>query len=337
MPNAIKYSTTIPTGSLLKGTVALGVTTASISGPTSTTGWYYGPNPVAGKYQIIETAASGDPDVYCPQSDAELIQFVKTKGATGADTASLSASLAWIGTQSNLMAANFEYENIVTDGLVLNLDAGFVGSYPTTASTWYDLSENNNNGILTNGPTYNSGNGGSIVFDGVDDYVNCGSNASLDLGSFTQEVWFKPTIGRRNPLFGDSNSDGSDSRHAMWLELYNNNKFILIFGDGSIYGDVYSTTTVQNNNIIHVVCIRNNISKTVQFYINGIAESSQAWANQGTIGTPVTLGVHSLWVGGSNGFGNMKDNIYVARIYNRILSSSEVLQNYNAQKGRFGL
>jgi hypothetical protein len=94
---------------------------------------------------------------------------------------------------------------------------------------------------------------------------------------------------------------------------------------------------VQNNNIIHVVCIRNNISKTVQFYINGIAESSQAWANQGTIGTPVTLGVHSLWVGGSNGFGNMKDNIYVARIYNRILSSSEVLQNYNAQKGRFGL
>jgi hypothetical protein len=70
------------------------------------------------------------------------------------------------------LATNFDYENIVTDGLVLNLDAGFVGSYPTTASTWYDISGNDKNSTLTNGPTFNSANSGSIVFDGVDDYVN---------------------------------------------------------------------------------------------------------------------------------------------------------------------
>ncbi len=86
----------------------------------STTGWYNGPNPVAGKYQIFETVASGDPDVYSPQDDAELIKFARWKGATGANTGSAAAVLAWIGTQTNLMAANFEYENIVTDGLVMN-------------------------------------------------------------------------------------------------------------------------------------------------------------------------------------------------------------------------
>jgi hypothetical protein len=130
MPNAIKYKAGNLTGSLQKGNVALGV--SGSFGPTSTTGWYNGPNPpTSGLYQIIETAASGDPEVYSPQNDAELIRFARWKGATGANTGSAAAVLAWIGTQTNLMAINFQYENIVTDGLVLNLDAGFVGSYPT--------------------------------------------------------------------------------------------------------------------------------------------------------------------------------------------------------------
>jgi hypothetical protein len=280
-------------------------------------------------------------------SECLMTEFTLTEGAMpgGPGLTTAGNCLNWFATQADKMVFNLDYPAIVTDGLVLNLDAGFSPSFATipsnanlsTVTPWYDLSGNGNNGTLTNGPTYSSTNGGSIVFDGADDYVNCGSNASLDLGSFTQEVWFKPTISRRNPLFGDSNNNGSDSAHAMWLELYNNNRFILIFGDGITYGDVYSTTIVQNNNIINVVCTRNNTSKTVQFYINGVAENSQSWANQGTIGTPVTLGTYSLWIGGSNGFGNMKDNIYIARIYNRILSSAEITQNYNASKGRFGL
>jgi hypothetical protein len=234
MPNAIKYSTTIPTGSLLKGTVALGVTTASISGPTSTTGWYYGPNPVAGKYQIIETAASGDPDVYCPQSDAEVIQFVKSKGATGANTASLSASLAWIGTQTNLMASNFEYENIVTDGLVMNLDAGFVGSYPTTASTWYDISGNNNSGSLTNGPTFNPANSGSIVFDGADDFV---SIIETNLTDWSVSAWFKYNYTASNvTIFNLPISSGNKSGTITWTRnIFTDLSTVSFDTTGSIY------------------------------------------------------------------------------------------------------
>jgi hypothetical protein len=70
----------------------------------------------------------------------------------------------------------FTGPNIVTDGLVLYLDAANQKSYPGTGTTWNDLSGNGNNGTLVNGPTFNSDNNGSIVFDGVDDYVNFGDN-----------------------------------------------------------------------------------------------------------------------------------------------------------------
>jgi hypothetical protein len=324
MPNAIKYSTIIPTGSLLKGTVALGVTTASISGPTSTTGWYYGPNPVAGKYQIIETAASGDPDVYCPQSDAELIQFVKTKGATGSNTSSVAASLAWIGTQPNLIAANFEYENIVTSGLVLNLDAGFVGSYPTTASIWYDISGNNNSGTLTNSPAFNSANSGSIVWDGVDDYADTGKTAT-QLGfynaNYTMEAWVYPTI-----LTSDRTMFGTDQT-ALRQGLH------LVFRSGVIYQGHYasdfSAGTVAVNNWYQIVYTFNASNGACEIFKNGVSQGTGTI--QSFIGTTNIL--IARWAGTYNFQGN--GSIY--RIYNRVLTQAEVTQNYNAQKGRFGL
>jgi hypothetical protein len=77
--------------------------------------------------------------------------------------------LNWFATQTDKMIFNIDYPAIVTNGLVLNLDAGFTPSYPTTNTTWYDVSSGGNNGTLFNGPTFNSANGG-IVFDGSDDY-----------------------------------------------------------------------------------------------------------------------------------------------------------------------
>jgi hypothetical protein len=140
MPNGVKYSTTTPTGALRRDNVALGVN--GNLGPTETTGFYSMVTPTIGKYTINKVAASGVPLFFTPQNDAELIRFAKSEGATGDDIVSAAAVLAWIATQPNLEAANFQYENIVTDGLILNVDAGFVGSYPTTGNDWYDLSGN---------------------------------------------------------------------------------------------------------------------------------------------------------------------------------------------------
>ena len=79
---------------------------------------------------------------------------------------------------------------IVENGLVLYLDAGNPKSYPGTGSTWYDRTQNGNNGTLVNGPTFNSGNGGNLVFDGVDDNVQTPLNI-LGCNNTTQIVWYK--------------------------------------------------------------------------------------------------------------------------------------------------
>ena len=85
--------------------------------------------------------------------------------------------------------------SIITQGLVLALDAADRNSYPGTGTAWTDLSGNGNNGTLTNGPTYNSANGGSIVFDGSNDYVNFSYNSSLNIGglNITLSSWVRPT------------------------------------------------------------------------------------------------------------------------------------------------
>lgn len=327
MPNAIKYSTTIPTGSLLKGTVALGVTTASISGPTSTTGWYYGPNPVAGKYQIIETAVSGDPDVYCPQSDAELIQFVKTKGATGANTASLSASLAWIGTQSTLMAANFEYENIVTSGLVLSLDAGFVGSYPTTASNWYDISGNASNGTLTNGPTFDSANSGSIMFDGVDDFAQC--TGSFTLTSATFVTWIRRD-GNQVSYAGILFSRGTNT---TGMDFTTSNQLGYHWNDAAATYNWASGLTIPNLTWCMVAISVTSTSATGYLcQTSGITTATNTTNHASSVLNAINIARDS-----GNATRVFKGNIAISQLYNRALSADEITQNFNALKGRFGV
>ena len=326
MPNAIKYSTTIPTGSLLKGTVALGVTTASISGPTSTTGWYYGPNPVAGKYQIIETAVSGDPDVYCPQSDAELIQFVKTKGATGANTASLSASLAWIGTQSTLMAANFEYENIVTSGSLLNLDAGFVGSYPTTASNWYDISGNASNGTLTNGPTFDSANSGSIVFDGVDDFAQC--TGSFTLTSATFVTWIKRN-GNQSQYDGILFSRGTNT---TGMNFFSSNQLGYHWNDTAATYNWASGLTIPDLTWCMIAVSVTSTSATAYLcQTSGITTATNTTSHASSVLNDIKIAQDDA---GSRFFNG---NIAISQLYNRALSATEITQNFNALRGRFGV
>jgi hypothetical protein len=146
MPFPVKYNSGNVTGSIIKGNVALAVN--DIVGPTSVTGWYNGPNFTQGTYQIVETSASGDPDVYCPRNEAELVRFVKSKGALSGVTGSSTDALVWIGTQPNLLAINEVYPNIVTDGDILNLDAGFAGSYPVDP---FQVNLLYNNGVYTPG------------------------------------------------------------------------------------------------------------------------------------------------------------------------------------------
>ena len=175
MPNAIKYSTTGDTLSLKKGNIFFGVGDVG-KGPSSATTYYNGVTPSASGYTIYSYNASQTSKLsfHTAVDDAALRDY--TNRVSGQSFASAAQCLNWYATQTNYVCVNRDYEGIVTSGLTFCLDAGFTPSYTTSGTTWYDLSYGVNNGTLTNGPTFNSDNGGSIVFDGVDDIINCGTS-----------------------------------------------------------------------------------------------------------------------------------------------------------------
>jgi hypothetical protein len=250
------------------------------------------------------------------------------------------------------MVLNRNYEGIVTDGLVFNLDAGFTPSYSRSGTTWYDVSVNTNNGTLTNGPTFNSDSGGCLTFDGTNDIINLESYASnfsnYLVGSIF--VWFKveSTEGGGTLL---SFSESSDPKVISInnSRRYNNKPVIIDDDDGGgsdwnlgAYESVGDGGKYRDGNW-HNVClvVGSNFNKV---YMDG-SELTMTYG-KGNSGTGNWLFPNNLQgfnigvsdhppVRNTQGYFNGKiSNVY---IYNRALSADEVLQNYNAQKGRFGL
>ena len=366
MPNGVKYSTSTPSGSLRRDNVALGVN--GNLGPTANTGFYSMPTPASGKYIINKVAASGVPNFFAPQNDTELIQFARNEGATGADTGSAAAVLAWIATQPNLEAANFEYENIVTDGLVLNLDAGFVGSYPTTASTCYDLSGYSNNGTLINGVTFNTSGGGCFRLDGVDDRIDVPKtlngftyNIQYDI-NWTLECWMYMYTPDSSPqtykgIYG--NYSGCNYSvypgNAQGFIISNANNPATVstvfgFGPKSPSGcpDSVSWNNAESSWVyslaINKWCnwvMTSNDGTTYRIYVNGVQRGSTKTFDfkNAASRTANNLTATSNYSWGGSHVSNEANQVdfAVMRMYNKPLSQSEITQNYNATKTRFGL
>jgi hypothetical protein len=213
---------------------------------------------------------------------------------------------------------------VVTSGLSLYLDAANSSSYPGSGTTWTDISGNNRNGALTNGPTFNSSNGGSIVFDGTNDFVSVASDANiLSTTAYTKTVWFYVTsFSTDNNLI----SAGSSGQHALWL--FTSNK--LNAGHNGNWNTVVSTTTLVLNRWYFGSVTFNNTSGWV-LYLNGVQEAT-------SVSTTTFTGTGTISIGSYQNLGNyFTGRIATATVYNRVLSSSEILQNYNATKSRFGL
>jgi len=218
--------------------------------------------------------------------------------------------------------------NIVTDGLVLYLDAANTKSYVSGSTIWTDL-VGINNGTLTNGPTFNSANGGSIVFDGVDDFVlttNPTSNILSNLSSYTVSFWVKINSygGNGSVLLSSSGTNN------LFIQAQSAAVYIGVIGSSNNYLTLsISMSTLTLNKISNMVWVKD--SNTAYFYLNSIRYTFPGTANFNFIGSDNTLNIGKYV---SSGF-NLPGNIYNTQIYNRTLSSQEVLQNYNATKGRY--
>jgi hypothetical protein len=223
--------------------------------------------------------------------------------------------------------------NIITDGLVLHLDAGNTSSYPGSGTDWFDLTSNNNDGTLTNGPTFDSGNGGSISFDGVNDYVDFTDNFTLT-NNITVSSWIKAYTTTQTTIVGKYKYIGND--RSWYIGTYTNGSSlqVILSSNGSNFNR-YICGNINDGNWHHVSFSFS--SGLVKMYIDSIPQAvTQIGSN-----TITTLHDYtdSIEVGSvANGIGNFFDgNISNVKIYNKVLTDSEVLQNYNSTKGRFGL
>jgi TM2 domain-containing membrane protein YozV len=240
----------------------------------------------------------------------------------------------------------FTGPSILTNGLVLALDAANSKSYPGSGTTWSDLSGNGNNGTLTNGPTFNSANGGSIVFDGTNDYVNCGTNSSILLSSMTISSIFSFTsyTNATHLIVSRLGGPAQSYRHNYFFGI-TENKFYFGFsqsGTGN-YPLVWINTSPIINTIYSFTATYST-STSVAMYLNGQVQSfsgpntsiNPLITNQVVSSEPATIcSIGSGAPAQDTYYSNAR--IYNAQIYNRVLSASEVLQNYNAQKSRFNL
>ena len=330
MPNPIKYTTGSETDALKKGNFYIGTGDVG-KGPSDVTGYYQGISPSSGGYVIYmnNSGAPGDLSYHNAPTDNDLITF--TNNLAGQSYTTVQECLVYYASQTDKVVLNRDYEGIVTDGLVFNLDAGFTPSYPKNGTTWYDVSPSGNNGTLTNSPTFNSNDGGSIVFDGVDDYVVSTSTTFTANNDFTYEIWVK------------------SDQYITGTGMLGNKGYWSTGGEGAVIGNIsrpqyvygYVTTNTGHFDInsfvgptygwTHVIMRR--LNNDLRFFINGTHQGSTR-----TISGTVTDVSDKFWVGRySNNFSSWKGTMSIARVYNRALTQSEITKNYNAQKGRFGL
>jgi hypothetical protein len=220
--------------------------------------------------------------------------------------------------------------NTISYGLVMSLDAAEPISYPGSGLSWYDLSPFGNTVTLTNGASFSNIGGGSIAFDGTDDYAVAAGSSSTNISDFlTAEVWVYYESGDGRILQKDDWNTGAYTR--CWeiggyagqfrIEMWHSN------GSGTLaYGNPLTV-----NGWTHLVMTFDGTN--IRLYQNSILISTVNFPGdiRTDINTPITLG--GRWSTSEY----LDGNIGVARIYNRALSASEILQNFNTQKSRFGL
>jgi hypothetical protein len=219
---------------------------------------------------------------------------------------------------------NYYQGNVVTDGLVLALDAGNLVSYIGSGTTAYSLT-GSMNGTLTNGTSYSSANGGTWVFDGVDDFINLPIDSVFNTPSVTVELWANlQTINDRHILYLNWQGISLEVNSDRSVTMYN-------YSSAGQQGAQTSAGVFNWDNWAHFVGIYDDNAQTLKTYVNGILLGTRT----STPSTIYSVGVHKI--SGTDYGGEVKGNIAIARHYNKALSDSEVKQNFNAQSSRFGI
>jgi hypothetical protein len=221
------------------------------------------------------------------------------------------------------MSTSFAFKPIVTDGLILNLDAANRKSFVSGSTVWNDLSGRGNNGTITSGVTYSSTNGGSLMFNGSTGYVNCGNSSTYNVNNFTVNFWTKFNLSELKEIFIKNNNTNNGLGP---IELFQSNQKIgtrinaanLITGSIDLTIGLWYMVTYTYNSVNRII------------YINGVIDITSPFT------TPTTTSTGDLVIGAyGNGLYPFNGSISNIMFYNRALSATEILQNYNVLKNRY--
>lgn len=241
---------------------------------------------------------------------------------------------------TNFQIDNYNEVNIIRNGLILYLDAGIPASYPGTGTTWTDLSGNGNNGTLTNGPIYTTAGGGSIVFDGTNDHalvnVNSWIRSASSAYTFNSFFYYNGGTSGGAPYSLMTYPIDNNNNDGFWQHL-NLGPWYWRTEDnvsGELGGQVEASSGFSNGNWYYEATVVK--TNSLSFYRNGLLISTVStsfnWANLRNDGV--------AYIYLATGYGEdyyMNGNISNFSLYNRELSSAEILQNYNANRRRFGI
>ena len=230
------------------------------------------------------------------------------------------------------MATQYAFGKIVTNGLVLALDAADRNSYPGTGTTWNDVSGNENTGTVSGSANFSTINGGNFSFPTSGSFV-FPENSALNTQTPTVEVWARTNATNQNGFWFEKGN--VNTQYSLFLE---NTNIIWrhYFSNLSNYNNltVPAATYINTTNWFQIAGTFTSGARRI--YVNGVLVASDA--QTGTIATNTngsSIGVYGGF-NGSRGY-YYNGNIGTVKVYNRALSATEIAQNYNAQKSRFGL
>lgn len=238
----------------------------------------------------------------------------------------------------SLVAINlFNKIDIVEDGLQLWLDAGRSESYPGSGTTWSDLSGNSYNATLVNTPTFSSANGGEFDFNGSNQYATLSPlPGTLFTSSWTMQFWMKwDNVNDDKCVFSQGTATNNNGLHFITRNSpVTGNQPRYLFG--MFNNDESSTTIATTASYVFLSFTYNSSTYAKQIYVNDTLSTAYASVENQYLATNSNAEIGRIgWSGVNvNYFNGQLAQVYM---YNRILSSDEVTQNYNASKDRYGL
>lgn len=349
MPNVIKYSAVAQASSLKKSSFWIGAGDVP-KGTTELTDYWNGISPPTGGYTIYLNKASQGPSIYVATNDADLISLTTRISGTAYGSAALA--LQYYQSQTDKMVLDMDYQPITTTNLAWAVDAGFAPSYPRTGTSVTDMGSQVVNQTLTNGPTFVSAGSASYwSFDGTDDHLSTSAyNATFSINgnkAFTAEIWFYPltplsttqyymifggysTVTGGNHGWGINFTQNPGSAASGYVRCYCER----LGGVGNINNSSEDITTGNFYNNWHQV-VHVYDGSNVLMYRNG----SLKMTTNITFTVTNTSSTLSIAARPSQAFPATftKARVNIARFYSRALTATEILNNFNAQRGRVGI